>query len=50
MVTRAGMYKELENQGVVQMGIPITNDNNTDVFAALLTDKWMEIAKEQLNL
>lgn len=46
----SGVYEELESQGVVHMGIPISNNINVQVMAALLTDKWKEIAKKQLNL
>jgi hypothetical protein len=46
----SGVYEELESQGVVYMGIPISNNINIQVIAALLTDKWEEIAKKQLKI
>lgn len=45
----SGVYEELEKQGVVTMGFPISN-NHLSVIACLLTEKWEAIAKEQLRL
>jgi hypothetical protein len=45
----SGVYDELEQQGVVTMGFPISN-NHLSVMACLLTEKWEKIAKEQLQL
>jgi hypothetical protein len=45
----AGIYDQLEKQEVVFAGIPISQDENS-VMAGMLTDKWEQIAKTQLNI